>query len=232
MVTRLDNLNLPPDLADSGVNGIVQIFMREVKDRMVTNGRFPQAGEINDFFSLVHKCIISKQRTENIADDKMVLFVEDDPPEKLDTETITFFIKSRSPGQFAQGPVGTNSHKEVRFHIRSVKEHPEHPGEQLVVSGKFYDNVIRFNIYAKTNKQARKRLIWFTQLMDQFQWYFALSGFKIIELGVSERERVKVQKEGESYMLTMYPVDYYIRSEELRYTGTQELKQVVLFLNA
>jgi hypothetical protein len=221
-------MNLPPDLRDLGTDGVIQVFMRQVREQMVDNNKFPSAGEINDFFPLVHKCIISKQRTENIADDKMVLFVEEDPPEKLDTETITFFIQSRSPGQWAQGPAGTSSHKEVRFHVRNVTEHPEHPGEKIVTSGKFYDNYIRFNVYSKTNKQARKRLLWFTQLMDQYLWYFALSGFKVIERGVGDRSKIEIKEYGK---VTMYPITYYVKSEELVYTGTQELKQVVLSLD-
>ena len=155
----------------------------------------------------------------------MVLFVEDLPPEPIDTEVITFYIQSRRPGPWAQGPAGSSGHKEVRHHIRAIEDHPDHAGEKLIVSGKFYENVVRFNIYAKTNKQARKRLLWFTQLMDQYLWYFRLSGFLVIEYGSGDREQVEIPEFGK---VTKYPVSYFVRSEDVYYTGTQELKQVAL----
>lgn len=228
MVTRLDNMSLPPALSGIGLDGVVQLWMRQLVSSMVKNDRAPLGGEINDFFPLVHKALVSKQRTEGIKDEKMVLFVEEDPPEKLDTETITFYIQSRSPGQYSQGPAGTGTHKEVRFHIRAEEEHPDHPGEKLVTAGKRYDNNIRFNIYSKTNKQARKRLLWFTQLMDQYLWYFKMSGYQVVERGVGDRERVEIKDYG---MVTRYPVSYYVGSEEIMHFGTQELKQVVITLN-
>lgn len=225
MVTRLDNMNLPPAFEDKGVDGLISVIANKYKEDLVRNKRIPVGGEINDFFPLVHKALISKQLSENIDKDKMVLFVEEDPPEKIDTETITFYIQSRSPGQFAQGPAGTRTHTEVRHHIRNMETHNERPGETLVTAGKFYDNSIRFNVYAKTNKQARKRLIWFTKTMDQYLWYFEMSGYKVVERGVGDRERVEIENYG---TVTKYPVSYYVRSEDILHFGLQELKQVVL----
>lgn len=228
MVTRLDNLNLPPAFNDKGVDGVIGFIVRKYQNELEVNNRIPEGGEINNFFPLVHKALISKQLSENIDKDKMVLFMEEDPPEKIDTETITFYIQARSPGQYAQGPAGTKTHTEVRHHVRKIDSHPDKPGEHLVTTGKFYDNSIRFNIYAKTNKRARERLIWFTQTMDQFLWYFRMSGYGVIERGVGDRERVEIEGYG---TVTKYPVSFYVKSEEIHHFGTQELKQVVLALD-
>lgn len=227
MASRLDNMNLPPDLKSGTLGGsdIIHLYMRQFQEDLVVNKRVAIGGEINDFFPLIHKAMVSRQRADGINDNKMVLFVEEDPPEKLDTEAITFFIQARSPGQWNQGPAGTVGHKQVRHHIRGIVEHPEHAGEKLVTIGKFYDNYIRFNIYAKTNKQARKRLLWFTRLMDQYEWYFRMSGYTTVEQGVGDRERIEIPEYG---MVTKYPVVYFVKSEDLQHFGTQELKHVVL----
>jgi hypothetical protein len=221
-------MNLPPAFNNKGVDGIISFLVRKYQSDLAVNNKIPIGGEINEFFPLVHKALISKQLTENIDRDKMVLFVEEDPPEKIDTETITFYIQARSPGQFSQGPAGTGTHREVRHHIRSIKAHNDRPGETLVSAGKFYDNSIRFNVYAKTNKQARQRLIWFTKTIDQYLWYFEMSGYKVVERGVGDRERVEIDGYG---TITKYPVSYYVRSEDIMHFGTQELKQVVLALD-
>lgn len=224
MTTHLDNISLPPDLSSLDSEQLVVWYKSRFAHTEQEVARFPVGKEINDFFYLVHKALISKQRSEGLKDDKMVLFVEDDPLEKLDTEAITFYMLSRSPGQFAQGPAGFSTHKEVRHHIRRIQDHPEHPNEKLITFGKWYDNNIRFNIWARTNKQARDRLIWFTSTMDTYLWYFALSGFRVIEKGVGDRERLEI----DGLKVTKYPVSYYVRSEDVYHMGTQEMKQVII----
>ena len=228
MVSRLDNMNLPPDLSKVSTEQLVQLYKSRFAYSQEEAAKYPVGRELNDFFPLVHKALISKQRTENIDDDKMVLFVEDDPPEKLDTETVTFHLQSRSPGQFAQGPAGVGTHREVRHHIRSIESHPDHPNEQLITLGKWYDNNIRFNVYAKTNKQARKRLLWFTSIMDSYNWYYALNSFRVIENGIGDRDRVEIG----GLTVTKYPVSYYVRSEDVIHIGTQEMKQVMFTVDA
>jgi hypothetical protein len=215
-------MSLPPDLSKVSTEQLVQMYKSRFAYSQQEAQRYPVGRELDAFFPLVHKALISKQKTENIKEDKMVLFVEDDPPEKLDSETITFHLQSRSPGQFAQGPAGAGSHKEVRHHIRNIESHPDHPNEKLITLGKWYDNHIRFNVYARTNKQARQRLMWFTSVMDSYNWYFALNSFRVVEKGVGDRERVEIG----GLTVTKYPVSYYVRSEDVRHIGTQEMKQV------
>jgi hypothetical protein len=228
MVSKIDNMTLPPDLSQVSSEEIIRVHISRFAQRLEQPEEYPVAAELNEFFPLVHKALISKQRTEKIDDDKMVLFVEDDPPEEINTETITFYLQSRSPGQWSQGPAGAGGTKEVRHHIRDIKDHPEHPNEKLVTLGKFYDNYIRFNIYAKTNKQARTRLLWFTQMMGSYLWYFALYNYRVIEQGVGDRKRVDME---DGTKTTRYPVVYYVRTEDVYHTGTQEMKQVALMVD-
>lgn len=225
MASRVDNMNLPPNLEEVDSAQVLKWYQSRFARENREVAKYPMGRDLNDFFPLVHEVLLSKERAENV--EKFVLFVEEDPPEALDTETITFRIQSRAPGQFSQGPAGSATHKEVRHHIRSIVDHPEHATEKLVTMGKFYDNHIRFNVYARTNKRARERLLWFTSTMDSYLWFFALNSFKVIEKGVGDRERPEI----DGLTVTRYPVSYYVRSEDVRHLGTQEIKQILLTLS-
>lgn len=221
MASHQDNIVLPVDLKQAASEEIIQMHI----NRFIEQSKMPQyprAGEINDFFPLVHKILIARQNAEGIQQDKQVLFVEEDPPDLLNTETITFYLQTRVPGSITQGPAGSGGHREVRHHLRAEENHPDFPGEKMLTFGKFYDNVVKFNIYARTNNQARQRLLWFTQAMDLYQWYFFMNGFRVIEEGVGQRERPEVG----GLKITKYPVSFYVRTEDTRRLGTQELKQV------
>lgn len=226
MVSHLDNMNLPIDLSNITDDSIIQSHLRRFIETNRDSVRYPIGGDINEFFPLVHKALYSNQLANDVPIEKMVRFVEDDPPAELDTETITFYIQARNPGQYGQGPAGTQSHREVRHHIRNIKDHPDYPGEKIITLGKFYDNYIRFIVHARDNKTARQRLLWFTQTMDYYLWYFRMKGYLVIELGVGDRERIEI----DGLEVTIYPVTYFVQSEDLRHISTQELKQVILSL--
>jgi hypothetical protein len=232
MATKLDNITAVPDLKKPGItvhlseveaSTLVESFINTMGS---PNDRTPISGtEINDFFPLVRNTLISRQKSDGVEEDKFLLFIEEDPPEDLDTEAITFFLKHRIPGRFDQGPAGVGNVKEVRAHIRSLRDHPQHPSEKLITMGRFYDNWIVFNIYAKTNKQARERLLWFEKVMDSFDWYFRIHGYRVIEETVGSKERSKIS---EHLTLTKYPITYMVRTDDTYQISTQELKEIII----
>jgi hypothetical protein len=201
-----------------------RVMVNHYLEQLKTTNESPVGGDINDFFSLVKQAISAREDSEGVPADKRMFFVEEDPPRPLETPAITFYLKARVCGRFDQGSAGQGHIKEVVAHQRAIIEHPEHPSEKLVSMGKFYDNWVTFNVYAATNKVAMERLIWFESIMDSFSWYFRLHGFRVIEEGVGNRERVKVDE----LTLTTYPLSYYVRSENVYHFGTQELKQLLV----
>lgn len=230
MVSRIDNITSVPDIEDPKVkiryseteyNRLLRTYLETVQSQK----QFPQGSELNDFFGLVHNAIISRQNSEGVPSTKRILFLEEDPPneDEVDTEAITFILRSRVPGRFDQGPAGAGRIKEVTGHQRSIIEHPEHPGEKLVTMGRFYDNWITFNIYARTAKAARNRLLWFERMMDAFTWYYRLHGFRVIEEGCGDKESVKL---GE-LEITKYPISFMVRTDDTFHISTQELRSVV-----
>lgn len=230
MASRIDNITNVPNIESVGT----RIQMNEIQitaavDRYLetlhTDRTTPSSGsDISDFFELLQNSVESKQASERVPTEYRILVVEEDPPEVVDTEAITFFIARRLPGQFDKGPIGAGKVREVTPHHRSTIEHPETPSEKLVTMGKFYDNWITFNIYARTNKTARKRLIWFEQMMDVYNWYFRLYGFRVVEEGSSGWEKVKI----DDLTLTKYSVTYMVRTDDTFHFSSQELKDVLL----
>jgi hypothetical protein len=232
MVSKLENITAIPDVKKPGI----AVHLNEMEADLLVNGYVSNLGarqdqtpisgfELNEFFILVKNAIRSRQRSEGISDDKTLLFLEEDPPEKLDTEAITFYLQSRLPGSFSQGAAGNGKVKEVRGHVRATREHPQHPSEKLITMGRFYDNWIVFNIYTKTNKQARERLLWFEKVMDGFNWYFRAHGYVVVEENVGARDRVKIS---DNLTLTKYPITYYVRTDDNYFISTQELKEIII----
>jgi hypothetical protein len=232
MVQRSDNITAIPDIKKPGVS----VYLSEAEASLLVDSYLSKFGskddrtstsgyELNEFFVLVKDAIRTRQRSEGVPEDKTLLFVEEDPPEKIDTEAITFYLRSRLPGKADQGPQGPGGVREVRSHIRATREHPQHPSEKLVTMGRFYDNWIVFNVYAKTNKQARERLMWFEKVMDGFNWYFKAHGYLVIEDSVSSKERVKIN---DNTTVTKYPITYMVRTDDNYFISTQELKEIVI----
>lgn len=229
MASRIDNITRVPDiqsrgtvvrLEESQVDSMVQSHLETLNiDR-----RYPEGSDLKEFFELVQSAVISRQNSEGVSEDKRLLFLAEDPPEALDTETITYYLKSRIPGKVDQGPAGSGGMREVTSHVRAVREHPDHPSEKLVTMGKFYDNWITFTAYAKTDKVALARVFWFERVMETFNWLFRLHGFRVIEQGVGNRDRFKLDET----TVTAYPMSYMVRTDDTFHYGTQELREVLL----
>ena len=232
MVSRLGNITDIPSVEAVGVRvRFNESEIQAVVDRYlesINNGkRSPTSGaELNDFFESIQTIIISKQNQEGVPADKRILVVEEDPPESVDTEAIAFYLKSRIPGRFDQGSSGVGRIKEVTPHYRAIVDHPEAPSQKLITMGRFYDNWVTFNIYARTNKVARKRLLWFEHVMDIYNWYFRLYGFRVIEEGVGSREKIKIDE----LTLTKYPITYMVRTDDTFHFSTQELREILIGL--
>jgi hypothetical protein len=232
MVSRIDNITAVPDIQKTGT--VVRLEESEI-DHIITahletlqgERRFPEGAELREFFELVQNAVISRQNSEGVPENKRLLFLAEDPPEALDTETITFFLSSRFPGKFDQGPAGQGKIKEVTAHVRAVREHPDHPSEKLITMGRFYDNWVTFTVYAKTDKVALARVLWFERVMDTYRWLFRLHGFNVVEEGVGSRDKVKLDES----TITIYPISYMVRTDDTFHYGTQELREILLTMN-
>jgi hypothetical protein len=158
---------------------------------------------------------------------RRLLLLEGDPPEAVDTEAIVWELGARVPGRFDQGPAGKGRIAEVMPHLRESVVHPEIPNQKLLTMGKFYGNWIDFKIIARDSKQALRRLLWFEEAMDSFHWYFRFFGFRAIEVGVGNKEKIKI----DNLDLIQYPITYFVRSEDVFHITTQDLKKLIITTN-
>lgn len=239
MVTRMDNLVELPDIKIPGIavhrqeqewDMILENYLNDLKKaRPNAYGPSPISDtDINTFFELVRQALISRQNSEGIKSSKRILFLEEESPEEIDTESITFELTRRDNGSFSQGPFGEGRIKEVTPHYRTEIQDPDRPGERLITMSKRYDNWITFYIYARSNKQARKRLLWFEKLMEGFRWYFKLYGFSaLVYQGCGARESFNL---GE-LRLTRYPITYGLMTEDTYHVSRQELRKLVINAN-
>jgi len=229
MVVKLDNITKIPSIESTGtrirynesaIADLVNTYLEglHIDRRTVDSGQ-----ELDDCFALIKNAITSKQAYEGVPEDKRILVVEEDPPETVDTEAITFYLNARLPGSFAQGKAGEGKVREVTPHVRAVIDHPEAPSQKLVTMGRFYDNWITFNIYARSNKAARSRLLWFERTMDIYNWYFRLYGFRVVELQTGSREVIDMDE----LKITRYPITYMVRTDDTFHFSSQELKEVI-----
>lgn len=226
MVDKIDNLKIPY----LGINYSEEEAQRKIDNYINDLKEFSAStkpANLLDFFPLVQKAIRTREEFEDVPNCKGLLILEDDPPEEIDTESITWELVARMPGRFDQGPAGRGNIKEVRPHTRAMINHPEHPSEKLVTMGKFRGNWIDFNIYARDSKTALRRLIWFNEVMDAFYWYFRVHGFIVIEQGSGKKEKVKIK----DLELVKYPLSYFVRSDDTYHITTQELKRVLIDVN-
>jgi hypothetical protein len=230
MVSKIDNITNIPSVETSAIRtryseAELTALVDRYLDNLHVDERTSVSGELSDFFEMVQTIVVSKQNYDGTPSDKRILILEDDPPEAINTEAIAFFMKARVPGRFDQGPAGTGRVREPTPHIRSITKHPEAPSQKLITAGRFYDNWITFNVYARTHKVALSRLLWFERTMDIYNWYFRIHGFRVIEEGVGDRERLKLAKL-DDLVVTRYPITYMVRTDDTFHYNSQELKRV------
>jgi hypothetical protein len=234
MAQKIDNITSVPDIV--GTPRMSEVEIRDSIDHYYRNvvaaaKTPPHGGTLMHFFELVQNAIWSREASDGISENKRLTVLAEDPPEEeeINTEAITFFLEDRDPAIFGrQTPTSRGSNvREHGFHKRSEQQHPEHVGEKLITMGRGYDNVIIFNLYAKTNKQVLNRIFWFETVMDNFRWYFRLHYFNPFEVKVRRIGNVKVGKKD----LVKYSMYFFVKSEDIYQFGTQELKKLVLNLN-
>lgn len=236
MVTKINNITEIPDSfipntslrlneADYKLSIDRYISKLEATSPIETDNRFGLT--LIDFFYLVKNVLIVRQNTENIAENKRILFLEDQPPEDLNTEAITFEMKKRLPGLISRGSSQTNGVREITPHVRSVSEDTENPGQRIIETGKYSDHIVYFYTYARSSMVALRRALWLENTLDSFNWFFRYFGFRVNHEETLEKEDEMIG----NLRLVRYPVSYFVRCDNLFYVSSQELREIVLKMN-
>lgn len=168
---------------------------------------------IIDFFGVVHGLIRKVEEIDGTPEDRKVIFQADEIDKPLEVEAVTFSTRSRMPGQFSQGKIGgTAAHRIVKPIKIDTIDDPDSMQHKLQIYSWIADNEIQFTIWARTNKQANSRALWFERMMLEYDWYLRTSGFnKVFYLGRGADFSIREDKGQKLYGR---PMVYQVTTEE------------------
>lgn len=201
-------------------------FYEEFKSTRLRSPR--PACDVDGFFTLVGK-VIEKQQELDGASTRLIYSEEyPEQDDNIEGERITFSVRSRRPGTFEQVQVGlADADRRIRSRMRLQREilpDPDNPGMKIFTYGQEYDNWVTFRIWAKTNKVANKRAMWFENLIDEWRWYFEASGVKRV-LYDERMEDVHISPDNRK--LVCRPLSYFVRTEKVSTTKEFTLRSLI-----
>lgn len=141
------------------------------------------------------------------------IFEDPSSPGKDALGIVGYRLTSRVPGTTAAtNRPGDSSRREVRPSLRAVTyDDPSKPKQATFHYGRWYDNMICFEIYARSNKEANDLAMWFEDLMEKYRPFFALNG--IMKYHFEERDGDAAKKNGDS-VIQIRPLHYWVRTEK------------------
>lgn len=177
------------------------------------------------FVDLVNKAIIDYQ--SRLKSPNSLTISWENPDINSQTERITVGLVKREPGKFDQGAPFEGSVKNLRPLIRENVPDPDAPGYRKVISGKWYDNLIRFTCWAQTNKEAIERAFWFESFMEKYTWFFVASGVPRVIFWGQESDTL-INNDGQK--LYGRPLLFYVKTEELTEISEKEIEEIFINL--
>lgn len=185
------------------------------------------------FFETLSEVFDDYQKRVPKAERDEILLSEEYPPTQLQTETITYRVISRSPGKVSAGRPGPDmsagARHEWRPRCRYIYDNPEMPNQRTFVMGQYFDNVIEFTCWARTNKVANTRALWLEDLMGIYRFYFKLKG--IPEVLFQERlEDITLDQKTGGNSLKGRPMRYLVVTDKTFSVYEPDLRDIVINL--
>ena len=193
-------------------------------------GRSKTLGEsksLLEFHELVRQVINDYEIRAGTTEENRVLFTEEEPDFEATNESIVFGLVRREPGSWQQGAPMEARTKNRRPLIREESNDPLHPTYRKVVLGYYYDNVVRYTCWARTNKAANARAIWFEDMMEEYAWWFKLKGVQRVLYHGQDTDLV-IERNGNRWYGR--PIDFYVRTEKLRVFSEKMLEDILVKL--
>ncbi|MHA2064046.1 MAG: hypothetical protein ACXABY_06665 [Candidatus Thorarchaeota archaeon] len=208
---------------------VYDIFVEPARDAHISLSPLKSLGparELNDCFELIKDAITFRERAQTEIS-RLASFSYEDPVEEAELEAITFVPTLRLPAMLEGGrpDKSRNRVRELVPHLREEGIDPDHHGYRIAVLGKMYDNWVDFICWGRTNKAAIARANWFEDLIEEYAWYFTMSGVsRIINQGQKERRFKKI---GDNPIYG-YPVECFIRTEKITRVSEKVLEQIIV----
>jgi len=187
-----------------------------------------KAKSLLEFHDLVRQAIDNYEDRAGTSQKNRVTFTEEEPDVKSMTESITFSLVSRQPGAFGQGPPGQAKVHNRRPMFREELDDPENPKYKNLSFGFWYDNVVRFTCWARTNKAANRRALWFESLMAEYNWWFVMQGVNRVFWEGQGSDIVVRVNENKWYGR---PIDFFVKTEKVSTFKQKTLEEIIIRLN-
>jgi len=210
-------------LVETVYNQTLESNVKVPKDRTIG-----AAKNLKEFYELVNRALIDYQSRAGTHLRNQVNFTEEDPEAKDDTEVISFRLMKREPGAYSQGAPFEGNVKNMRPILREKGDDPTNPDYRFATNGYWYDNLIRFTCWSRTNKQANERACWFEDFMEDYSWWFRLQGIsRVLFWGRGQDQTVT--EDGNKWYGR--PLDYFVRTEKLRKFEEKKLEEILIKLD-
>lgn len=215
----LDNEPLTQALPTITFDYVYNLFIENARTTNIAQTPLKTLGpakELNDCFVLIKQAIQAKENVEKtIQEARLSSFGWEEPTTELELETISILPTKRLPGTFSGGGIDKSMGQRVREivpHLREEGVDEEDHNYRTAVLGQMYDNWVDFTCWARTNKAAFNRSVWFEDLIREYRWYFTMLGIgRIINQGTKNRRTKNI---GDN-IIYGYPVEVFIRTEKI-----------------
>lgn len=167
-----------------------------------------------------------------LANDNMVNFVSGYPLEYKDkiawddwVDTITFRIKRKEPGTIGKHPFDPPT--EIKPRVREIRVDPDYNDSHITILGQWFDVLIQFDCWSKTNNRSDDLIEWFEDFMYQYVWVWKKNGVnEILYWMRTQDEQVSKWRND----LATRNVLYYFRTEKIVIIREHDFKQIDLYL--
>lgn len=213
----------------------VDDYLARLAEQAAAEGLSPRlrtpvpAADIDTFFRLVGTAITKQQEIDGAV---IKLQYSEEFPEKddnIDGEVITYNILSRKPGTFENQKVSqAMSDRNIRQRTKIFREayaDPDNPGSRIYTFGQWFDNLVEFDMCARTNKTANKRALWFEDFMETWAWYFKANG--VLDIRFEERGADAISAP-ENRKLAIRPMTYLVRTEKITVIREHTLRSLIV----
>lgn len=144
---------------------------------------------------------------------------------------VLYSMVERAPGTMEGGNEPfSRQRREIKPRIRDIiSNDPKTPGQATVVKSQWFDNLIQFEIVARSATQANKLALWFEDLMECNRYYFAALGITKYFFDMRGKDAFE-QNGNEGYYKR--PLIYYVRTERTFEIREQALNNIIVCLTS
>jgi hypothetical protein len=237
------SFNFNEDLTDSQLllkeqltREILRDYTKAQPRRGEAVSKIPVHSSIEDFIDGVKELIDIDQETTGqrviLKDDYTTTNIMEDPdnPNQELSGVVLYSMKRRAPGTMEGGNTWFDrGRREVKSRIREIiANDPCNPGQAKIVYSQWFDNEVKFDITARTNKRANELALWFENLMESNRPFFAFRGITKYFMNIREADEFKQLGNG-SYECR--PYYYFVRTEKCHEVTEQALNRLIIRLN-